>query len=390
MTKEKHVHEPLFQVSKRGDLSLKKAVLIRTCAISGSILFICLFCGIILKANPIEILIKLFEGSFGNMNRFWDVLKKTALLLLVGIALVPAFKMKFWNLGGNGQILVGGLAAVACMYYLGGKMDDAIVNIIMVISSVVAGAIWAVIPSIFKAIFKTNESLFTLMMNYIAAGLVAFFVNIWDLSGRGILEPLPHGHLPELGIAELLIIIVATILTTFMYFYMKHSKHGYEISLIGEGEKTAKYAGMSVKKVVLRTLAISGAICGIVGLLIAGAENHTIAKADHGNFGFTAIIVAWMGKFNPLMMIGTSFLVNFLSKGVGHFQSSMNITDPAIPEMMVALVYLIIIACEFFIVYKVKFRKRNKVDNKKDFLTAEAQTDVQKQGQSKEKTEGDK
>lgn len=347
---------PLFHVSKRNDLTLKTAILVRAIAIVVGILFCSVVCAVIFKTNPFTIILELFNGTFGRVNRIWWFLRDAALLLGVGLALLPAFKMKFWNLGGNGQILMGCLAAVACMFYLGGKLPDAAVNVIMIFASVLAGAIWAVIPAIFKAFFKTNESLFTLMMNYIAAGLVACWLNMVVKSGSGVLNKLSDARLPVVFNEYLLIIIVVAVLTVFSYFYNKHSKHGFEVAVVGENENTAKYVGINVKKVVIRTLVLSGAICGIIGLLIGGAMDHTVNAESAQNLGFTAIMVAWLAKFNPLMMVLASFFIVFVTRGMGQVQSVCGITNDAVSNVVVGIIYFFIIGCEFFISYRVTVR----------------------------------
>lgn len=366
------VHEPLFHIVKRSDLSLKKAILIRSIAVAVGLLICIFICSNLFSANPFEILEELFAGAFGTEDRTWWLLRDLALLLGVGIALIPAFKMKFWNLGGNGQVLVGCLASVACMFYLGGKLPDGVVNILMIVSSILAGAIWAVIPAIFKAYFKTNESLFTLMMNYIAVGLVNIAISSWVKSGSGTLYPIKTANLPEIYNSHLLPILVVVVLTAFMYVYLKYSKHGFELSIVGESENTAKYVGINVKWVIIRTLIISGAICGIIGLLLGGAINHTVSAESAKNMGFTGIMVAWLAKFNPLMMILTSFLIIFLSKGMGQVQAAFGITNSSVSDIVVAIIYFCIIACEFFINYKVIFKKNGgkKSDNKNDFLSS--------------------
>ncbi|MCI7094708.1 MAG: ABC transporter permease [Clostridiales bacterium] len=347
---------PLFHVSKRNDQTLKSAILVRTVAIVAGILFCALICAIIFKTNPFRIIFELFNGNFGTERRIWMLLRDTALLLGVGLALLPAFKMKFWNLGGNGQILMGCLATVACMFYFGGKLPDGVVILMMVVASILAGAIWAVIPAIFKAFFKTNESLFTLMMNYIAAGLVAYCLNGWVKTGSGVLNPLSDANLPEIVNPYLLIILVVAVLTVFMYFYNKHSKHGFEVAVVGENENTAKYVGINVKKVVIRTLILSGAICGIIGLLIGGAMDHTINTESAKNLGFTAIMVTWLAKFNPFMMVLSAFFIVFVTRGMGQVQTACGITNNAVSNVVVGIIYFFIIGCEFFIAYKVTTR----------------------------------
>ena len=190
--------EPLIRLVKRDALSKKKIVLIYAIAIAASLVLSSIICSLFSSKNPLEFFISLFDGAFGSSRRIWLLLRDTALLLGVAVALVPAFKMKFWNLGGNGQIFVGCLAAIACMFYLGGKIPEPVLILLMTVSSIAAGAVWGVLPAVFKAYFDTNESLFTLMLNYIATGLVSMFITIWVKSGSGVLEPLKAGNFPDL------------------------------------------------------------------------------------------------------------------------------------------------------------------------------------------------
>lgn len=364
------VREPLFHIVKRGSLPLWKAIVIRATAIISGILFSSVLCAIIFGANPFSIIGSLFKGVFGTSRRFWLLFRDTALLLGVGLALIPAFKMKFWNLGGNGQILMGALVSVAIMRSIG-QNSTVLANILMVICAVLIGMVWAVIPAIFKAFFKTNESLFTLMMNYIAVGLVSYFINKWSTNGSGVLGQISTGHLPEIANAHLLTIVVVAILTAIMYVYMKHSKQGYEIAVVGESENTAKYIGVNVKKVIIRTLAISGAICGIVGLLLAGSIDHSISEQTANNMGFTAIMVAWLAKFNPLIMILSSLLIAFLTRGMSQVQTDFGITNDAVSDIVVGIIYFVVIGCEFFIRYQLKFKKEKTAKKSNDFLSAD-------------------
>ena len=361
MADYKTIREPLFHISKRGTISLEKAILIRTIAITCAILFSAIICGIIFKANPLIVITSLFEGAFGSERRIWLLIRETSLLLGVGLALVPSFKMKFWNLGGNGQILMGALVTVAIMRSNLAVNNPLVANIVMVICSILAGAIWAVIPAIFKALFKSNESLFTLMMNYIAVGLVSFFISKWATSGSGVLGQIHTGHLPEIVNTHLLTILIVALLTVFMFIYMKYTKQGYEVSVVGESENTARYIGVNVKKVVIRTVAISGALCGIIGLLLAGSIDHSISEQTANNMGFTAIMVAWLAKFNPFMMILSAFLVSFLTRGMGQVQTNFGSTNNAVANLIVGLIYFVIIGCEFFIAYKVRFKKNKAI-----------------------------
>ena len=350
--------EPLVRLVKRDALPAGKIILIYAIAIVASLVLSAIICSLFSSKNPLEFFVSLFEGAFGSSRRIWLLLQDTALLLGVAVALVPAFKMKFWNLGGNGQILVGCLAAIACIFYLGGKIPDALLIPLMTVASIAAGAIWGVLPAIFKAYFGTNESLFTLMLNYIAAGLVSMFITIWVKSGSGVLEPLKSGNFPDLlGNKYLLTVLVFFILAALMFVYLKYTKHGYEIAVVGDSPNTAKYIGINVGRVIIRTMLISGALAGVVGLFLAGGIHHTISTASANNMGFTAIMATWLAAFNPLIMMGTCFFIIFISRGMVEVRGNFGFTNDSIANIVIGLVYFCVIACSFFITYRVVFRK---------------------------------
>ena len=248
------------------------------------------------------------------------------------------------------------------MYKLGGKIPEWLLICIMLISSLLVGALWAVIPAIFKALWNTNETLFTLMTNYIATQIVLYFVDKWAPNNSTSIHPIfDHGNLPKIGGGDFwLTIIVGLIITVLIYIYLKFSKHGYEISVVGESTNTAKYIGLSVKKVIIRTLILSGALCGVAGFLLAGSICHTISDTVVNGLGFTAVMVSWLAKFNPLIMIAVSFLVIFLKDGTGQVMSDNHITNNFFANMIVAIVFFFIIGCEFFISYKINLRKSAK------------------------------
>lgn len=359
------VHEPLFHIVKRDSMPKLNSFLIRI----GSILFALIFCGILTMVltgeNPISVYVTMFEGAFGSTRKFWKLMQSLAMLLCVSLALTPAFKMRFWNIGGEGQVLIGGLATTACMICLGGKIPNPLLILIMIIASVAAGALWAFIPAVFKAKFNTNETLFTLMMNYVAIQLVSYFAMYWENpkgSGSiGIINPETQcGWLPTIGDYEYLLnVIVVLVLTVFMYIYLKYSKHGYEISVVGESENTARYIGINVKKVIMRTMLLSGAVCGVAGLLLVGGTNHTITTTTAGGRGFTAIMVSWLAKFNPVYMILTSFLLVFLENGAGEIATIYGLNE-SFADILTGIILFFIIGSEFFINYELKLTKSKK------------------------------
>ena len=357
------VHEPLFHIVKRDSMPKLNSFLIRI----GSILFALIFCGILTMVltgeNPISVYVTMFEGAFGSTRKFWKLMQSLAMLLCVSLALTPAFKMRFWNIGGECQVLIGGLATTACMILLGDKVPNGLLILIMVVASVLAGAIWALIPAIFKAKFNTNETLFTLMMNYVGIQLVSYFCMYWENpKGAGkigiINRATEAGWFPTIGGQNYLLnIIIVAIITVAMYIYLKYSKHGYEIAVVGESENTARYIGINVNKVILRTMALSGAVCGIAGLLLVGGTDHTISTSTADGRGFTAIMVSWLGKFNPIYMIFTSLLLVFLDAGADQISMIFGLNQ-SFSEIITGIILFFIIGSEFFINYQLKFRKR--------------------------------
>lgn len=355
--------EPFFHVVKRDALPWYQSIGIRIAAIVLALILCAIITTITTGINPIQVYQSIFIGAFGTTRKTWITLQNVSILLLISLALTPAFKMKFWNIGGEGQVLIGGLAAAACMICLDDKLPNALVMVCMIITSLAAGIVWALIPAFFKAKWNTNETLSTLMMNYIATQLVAFFTIVWEVpkgSGKiGIINQDSNiGWLPQIfGSKYLLSILVAVIITVFMYIYLNYSKQGYEISVVGESENTAKYVGIKVGKVIIRTMMFSGAICGLVGLLLVGSINHTVTTTIAGGQGFTAVLVSWMSKFNPLTMVLSSFLIIFMDRGASEISTTFGLNH-SYSDILTGIILFFIIGCEFFISYKLQFRKK--------------------------------
>ena len=355
--------EPLFHIAKRDSIVWWKAWCIRAAAILLALVISGLAAFLLTKENPLKIYATMIDGAFGTQRRIWGLMQNLAMLLCVSLAVTPAFKMRFWNIGAEGQVLIGGLASAACMILCGDAIPTPLLLLIMILVSVAAGAVWALIPAFFRAHWQTNETLFTLMMNYIAIQLVSFFVYKWSVpkgSGQvGVINRATHaGWLPSLGGHEYLLnIIIVLLITVAMYVYLKYSKHGYEITVVGESENTARYIGIPVKKVILRTMLISGAVCGMAGLLLVAGTDHTISRDTAGGRGFTAIMVSWLAKFNPVYMILTSFLIVFLEKGATEISTAFALNE-SFSDIITGIIIFFIIGCEFFIQYQVKFKEK--------------------------------
>ena len=359
-----HKHS-LFHIAKRDALPWYKAALIRGGAILLALIVCALVTTLLTGENPISIYSTIFRGAFGTARKTWVTFQNLAVLLGISLAVTPAFKMRFWNIGAEGQVLIGCLATAACMICLGGKISNALLIVIMLIASLAAGALWGFLPAIFKAKWNTNETLFTLMMNYIATQLAAFFIIVWEVpKGAGkigiINQSSEAGWLPVIaGKQYLLTILVVAVLTAVMYIYLSKSKHGYEIAVVGESQRTASYAGIKVSRVIVRTMVLSGAVCGLMGLLLTAGTDHTLTTTIVGGRGFTAVMVSWLAKFNPIAMIFTSLLLVVLGRGASEISSAFMLNQ-SFSDILTGIILFFIIGSEFFLTYKVSLRKDKK------------------------------
>ncbi len=373
------LREPLFHIVKRATIPLWKSWMIRLIAILAAFLVCGIITFLLVGENPLDMYSAMFRGSFGTPRKIWKLIKDLSILLCISLAVTPAFRMKFWNIGAEGQVLIGCLATTACLFYLGGKIPDGLLILLMLITAILAGAIWGLIPAIFKAKWNTNETLFTLMMNYVAIQITSYCVSLWEnpfgSNTVGIINSKTKaGWFPaflEKGQGEHLAawlrdilqnsvclnVLLVMLLAVGMFLYLKYSKQGYEIAVLGESERTARYAGIKPAWVFIRTMAISGAICGMAGFIAVAGASHTISTSTAGGRGFTAIIVAWLAKFNTFVMLLIALLLVFLEKGAIQIASDFQLNDFA-SKVVTGIVLFCIIASEFFINYRLVFRFR--------------------------------
>ena len=365
MSRSHETREPLFHISKRDGLPAWKAWGVRIAGLMMALILCAFIIYGLTKLNPLRVYVTMVKGAFGTNKRIWMTIREMMALLCVGIGLAPAFKMRFWNIGAEGQILVGGIATAACMLYLGKAIPTIPLLFIMLIASMVAGGLWGLLPAIFKSTWNTNETLFTLMMNYIALQFTSFFVAKWEnpfgSNTVGIINQMTHdGWFPSIfGEMYMLNVLLVMVLAVLMYLYLSKSKQGYEIAVVGESENTARYAAINVRKVIIRTMVISGAICGIAGFMTVAGADHTISTDTAGGRGFVAIIVAWLAKFNTFVMILIAALLVFLEQGAREIASVYDLND-FVSEMIMGIILFFILGSEFFINYKLRIRKSRK------------------------------
>jgi len=360
-----HAAEPFLRISKRDEgMSGWKAWGIRIIGLILALVVSAIVIYAIVNLNPLKVYVSMWQGAFGTSKRTWVTLRDIMTLLCIACALAPAFAMRFWNVGAEGQVLVGGIATAACMIYFN-NMPTLLLFLVMILASIAAGAVWGLIPGFFKARWNTNETLFTLMMNYIAIQLTAFFVATWEnpkgSNSVGVINRqtktgwLPNlfseGYNTDFGWNVIIVLIIATL----VFIYLRETKHGYEISVVGDSENTARYAGIRVKQVYIRTMALSGAIAGLAGFLAVSGASHTISTQTAGGRGFTAIIVAWLSRMNTYVMLIFSALIIFLDKGATEIASSFGLNE-YVSQIISGIILFFVLGSEFFVNYRVKLR----------------------------------
>lgn len=352
---------PHFIVTKTSSFSPKKAALISVAALliglaAGGIFLL------ILGINPFVAYATIIKGAFQSKIAVQGTVRIAVPLLISSLGVALAFKMKFWNIGAEGQIIVGGIFATFFGLFCSDIPHIPLI-IIMLAAGAVGGGIWALIPAYFKCKFDTNETLFTLMMNYIALYFIKYFAEgPWrdpESSGFPKIAMLEESARLDKVFGVHMGWIIALVLVAIVYVYLKYTKSGYEISVVGESHNTARYAGINVNKVVLRTLFLSGAICGIAGMIQVSGAAYTLDAGIAGGVGFTAIIVAWLARLNAPVCLLVSLLFAVLTKGCSVMQSAFSISS-TVSEILQGLILFSVLASDFFIEYRIRSRKEDK------------------------------
>ena len=356
---------PFVRIARRNTVPHLFAWLIR---IAG--LFLALLTGSVLifslGHNPLAVYADMMDSAFGSRIGFNETVRIAVPLLGSSLAVGMAFKMRFWNIGAEGQILVGGIAATYFALFHYQNLPGPLLLVVMGLAALAAGGIWGLIPAFFRAKWDTNETLFTLMLNYIAFGFILYLQSDpWRRPGTDF--PIiamfdTAARLPRLfgiHIGWVMILIV----TVLVHLYLTRSKQGYQLSVVGQSENTARYAGMNVGRVIMRTMVISGAIAGFVGFIQVSGADFTLNETTAGGVGFTAITVAWLSHLNPLIMVLVSIFIAMLERGAVRIQTTFMI-PATIATVLIGIILFFMLACEFFINYRLVFRGKKEALSK--------------------------
>lgn len=354
--------EPLLRIVKKKELPTNKAILLRIAAFLLSLLAGAAFL-LILGVNPIQAYISIVRGAFvGSVRNPYSSVQATVRLaiplLICALGLAYAFKLKFWNIGAEGQLIMGGIfASYFALFHA--DWPHWLLMLVMLVAGMVGGALWALIPTLFKVRFNTNETLFTLMLNYIALYMIDFLKdgpwkdpNQPGFAAIAFFDPNARAD-KVLGIQFGW--IVALLLMVLSFVYLNHTKQGYEISVVGGSPATAHYAGINVKKVIIRTMILSGALCGLAGMLQVSGNDGTLSSGVAGGTGFLAITVAWLAQLNPFMIAVFSLFFSVLEKGSMLLQTQMNVSKDA-SDVLQGIILFFFLGCEFFIRYRIAVR----------------------------------
>lgn len=349
----------MLRMTKRTGISTYKSVMIRVVAVLLALFTSSLFIQL-MGHNALKVYSSMFDGAFGSEYRIIETLKVAIPIILASIGIMIAFKMKFWNIGGEGQILMG--AFFATFFALNfSELPKPLLLLLMFIAGFVGGGLWALIPAFFKQKYGTNETIITLMLNYIAIKWITHlqygpwkdpnamgFPKIANFTDNAILPKVFNLHIG--WIFTVIIVIIISIL-------MKYSKWGYNISVIGESKDTARYSGMNINKIVISSIFVSGGICGLVGFIQASAVEHTLTAGLSAGYGFTAIITTWLSALIPSIIIPVSILFAAMVKGGSFIQTAFQIPNSA-AEVLQSMILFFVIGSEFFVRYRLMYIKK--------------------------------
>lgn len=314
-------------------------------------------------ANPFATYAHIAVASFGSLGVLSDTLVKATPILFTALACSVAFRMKLWNIGAEGQFIMGafGASAVVLTPILPADTSPWIFIPVMMVAGAACGAIWGFLPGLLKARFKVNEIISSLMLNYIAISWMNFWIfGVWSEGGFQMSPKFPQtAWLPRLldfsknipafrGLTTHLGLLIAIVAAVILWFVIYRSKWGYEIRLIGDNSTAANYAGIDISKNIVLAMMVSGALAGLGGMSeITGVVHRLQTSPVAAGYGFTGIIVAWLAKLNPIAAILVSVLFGALLLAGREIQPS------GIPKMIQGIILVCLIASDFLLRYRI-------------------------------------
>lgn len=308
--------------------------------------------------NPLEAYSVMVKGSFGSTYAFSETLVIATPLILTGLGVAIAFRMLFWNIGAEGQLAVGGIAATFVALFLSDALPDFLTLPVMVIFAILAGAIWGLIPAILKATINVNEILTTLMMNYIAIlGVEYLYLGPWrDPDGYGFpgTAPFPdEALLPRFFGRVHWGLAFGLLAAALMWFILSRTRWGYEIRVIGENREAARYTGMNIARNILLVMLFSGGLAGLAGMAQVSGVAHRLYQGLTVGYGYTAIIIAWLSSLNPIAIPFVSVFMAALLVGGDQLQIAMQI-PAAVADILQGAILFFVLGGGIFVNYRIR------------------------------------
>ena len=347
----------MLRMIKKSEVTKAESLIIRLVAIVLALLTSALFI-IALNLEPLEVYKAMIKGAFGTAYRIRETVVKAVPLVITSLGIAIAFRMQFWNIGGEGQIAMGAFFA-SFVALKNPELSQPVLLTFMALAGIIGGGVWALIPAFFKAQWGTNETIITLMMNYIALKWITYlqygpwkdpkalgFPKIPNFSDNGILPKILGIHMGW---------IIALILVILVYIFMNHTKKGYEIAVLGESENTARYAGINIKKTIIIAILFSGGLCGLTGMIQASAVPTTVSVEVSRGEGYTAIITTWLAFLKAPVILLVSVLFAALLQGGSFIQTAFGIPQAA-AQLLQGMILFFVLGSEFFVRYKIVFK----------------------------------
>ncbi|MDD3822739.1 MAG: ABC transporter permease [Sphaerochaetaceae bacterium] len=311
------------------------------------------------KSNPLQAYGAMLNGAFGNARRFQYTIVESLPLLMCGLGVGIAFRLKFWNIGAEGQYVWGAIGITWVMQFWRFLPVPMLLPVGLVVGMTL-GALWAGVPGFLKAQWSVDETLTTLMLNYVAIGLAEYlYINKWKapLGNMGTPEFPREAWLPQIWGKVHAGIFIALALVVLLWFLLYKTRWGFELNMIGKNPKAARYQGVSIKRNIVLAMILSGAICGLSGSVNTAAIAHRLTKGVNAGYGFTGIIIAWMSGLNPFASILVAVVMAALTTGADALQIAMKLPE-SMGEVLQGLVLIPLLAGSIFVEHKLKFIKK--------------------------------
>ncbi len=316
----------------------------------------------IVGINPLDVYGGILSNAFGSWYAFSETLVAATPLILITAGLIVVFRMNVWNIGAYGQYIMGAIFSSYFALFASHGLSKPVMLAVMVISSMVGGAIWALIPTLLKIFWEVNEVITTLLLNYIALYTLKFLMyGPWknpESYGFPLSKTFPQtAILPVLfkGTRLTVGIIFALIAVLIVWFLIKKSKFGYEVRIIGDNPLAAKYAGISVNRNIIIGMAINGALAGLAGMTEVSGIVHYLQVKIGADYGYTAIIVAWISYLDPLVTILASILFGGLASGGYSLQITMRVSY-GIVGLIESITLFSLVGAQIFLNYKLRWK----------------------------------